>query len=395
MRRFGAEMVAVTEGSTRLVVPEASLGGLPPPAEPAFFNPRARLTRDVSVAACAAFLARYDGPAVMLDALSGLGARGLRVANEAGAGSLEAAVLNDINPRALALAAESAAANGLEGRAEFSEAEACRFLAGRSSRGRRGAIVDADPFGSPAPFLDCCVRALEHGGMLSVTATDLQVLNGMFPGACERRYGGIPVRRSGFGNEVAIRLVLGCLRRVTARLGLAFEPLFVGSDQHYYRAFVRLLGRPDTSSNMGHVFSCAECGERGRAGEGGKEQPAVVGGGPFACGACGRPAGLAGPLWTGPLFDGEFLRDMRAAARGLDVGGACRRTLDRAAQECGMPAAYHTLDGVASRLGISPPRLDRAVALLRRAGFSASPTSLDPTGFRTDAAVAEMRGVFA
>ena len=94
---------------------------------------------------------------------------------------------------ALEMARHSANLNNLKN-IEFSEKEACVFLSEHSRKGKRGALVDIDPFGSPAEFFDCGIRATVHGGMLSTAATDLQVLNGLFQGACKRKYGGIPVR---------------------------------------------------------------------------------------------------------------------------------------------------------------------------------------------------------
>ena len=70
-----------------------------------------------------------------------------------------------------------------------------------------------------------------HGGILSTAATDLQVLNGLFQGACKRKYGGIPVRVE-YGNEMAIRLILGSLRSVASRLGVKIIPMFVESEMH-------------------------------------------------------------------------------------------------------------------------------------------------------------------
>ena len=75
---------------------------------------------------------------------------------------------------------------------------------------------------------------------LSTAATDLQVLNGLFQGACKRKYGGIPVRVE-YGNEMAIRLILGSLRSVAARLGVKIIPMFVESEMHYYRTYVKIL----------------------------------------------------------------------------------------------------------------------------------------------------------
>lgn len=355
-------------------MPAGSLSGAAPPRGPAFFNPRARLSRDVSVAAYAAFFGGR-GPGAFLEGQSGLGARGLRVANEVGgAGPV---VLNDANPSALALARESAALNGLDN-VEFSQEETCRFMASRSGGGLRGAAVDVDPFGSPARYLDCCLRATAHGGMLSATATDLHLLGGVFPAACRRRYGGSPMRCE-FGREVGLRLVLGCLRHVAARLDLSFRPLLVHADQHYYRAYVRVMVRPDGAEDLGFLRHCPGCGERGAA---------AAAGGP--CGACGGAQEFAGPLWTGPLFDRAFAEAAGAEAGRLEVDRRCAVLAGRAAQEAGMPAAYYTLDGVASRMRSSPPGLGAALGALRAAGHRASPTSLDPAGFRTDAG---MRGI--
>ena len=406
----GRETAETIEGSTRLLVPAASLSGRVPPREPAFFNPRARLSRDVSVVAYSAFAAELGRPAVMLEALSGLGARGLRAANESGVGLV---VLNDLNPSALSLAARSAAANGLTN-VETSRREACAFLlsrmwgggdGGAAGRARRADIVDIDPFGSPAPYLDCCLRAVSRGGMLSMTATDLQVLNGMFPAACVRRYGGAPMRRSGFGDETSLRLMLGCLCSIAGRLDLSVRPLLVHSDQHYYRAYVRVAGRADQTGMIGRLHLCRRCGWRaaaspaaaaeaapaappdGRGGGRRERRAAAAAAFPLGeCPACGSPSpDSAGPLWAGPLFDGPFARLMAARAASLPVGRECAPLLERAAAEAAMPAAYYTLDEEASRAGTHPPRLGRMIESLRAAGHAASPTSLSPTGFRTGA----------
>ena len=410
----GQEIAEAIEGSTRLFVPAASLSARVPPREPAFFNPRARLSRDVSVVAYSAFASALGRPAIMLEALSGLGARGLRAAVESG---LDLVVLNDLNAAALGLAERSAEANGLCN-VELSRREACAFLLSRMWGGsavgsaggggsgdraprRRADIVDIDPFGSPAPYLDCCLRAVSRGGMLSMTATDLQVLNGMFPAACARRYGGIPMRRSGFGDEASLRLMLGCLCSIAGRLDLSVEPLLVHSDQHYYRAYARIGGRADQARMMGRLHLCRRCGWRGashpcpdgQAGRGGGRPRRTAAAGasrallPLSdCPECGAPGpDSAGPLWAGPIFDAQFARLMAASAASLPVGRECAPLLERAAAEAEMPAAYHTLDEAASRAGTHPPRLDRMVRSLRAAGHAASPTSLNPTGFRTAA----------
>ncbi|MCE2615210.1 MAG: tRNA (guanine-N1)-methyltransferase, partial [Nitrosopumilus sp. (ex Thoosa mismalolli)] len=256
--KFPEEIVEeIVEGKTKIIVPKKSITDKVPPKKPAFFNPRAKLNRDFSIIAYAAFLKNFEGPKIFLEGLAGIGARGLRVSNEL---EIENLVINDINPTALEMAKHSAKLNGIEN-VEFAEKEVCRFLSKYSKKCERGTIVDIDPFGSPAAFFDCGIRATMHGGMLSTAATDLQVLNGLFQAACKRKYGGIPVRVE-YGNEIAIRLVLGCLRTVAARLGVKVEPIFVESDMHYYRTYVRVFNKPDQEENMGYILHCKNCGHR-------------------------------------------------------------------------------------------------------------------------------------
>ena len=380
MQRFDTEIITITEGATKILVPKGAIDEKVPPKEPAFFNPRAKLNRDFSIIAYSSFIKNFEGPKIFLEGLSGLGARGLRVANEIK--EFEKIILNDLNPKALELAKESAKLNELKN-IELSEKETCRFLSNYSKKGERGTIVDIDPFGSPAKFLDCCVRATMHSGMLSITATDLQVLNGLFQNACLRRYGGTPIRVE-FGNEIAIRLILGCLRHITGRLDIEFQPLFIESDQHYYRVFVRVLNRPDQSENMGFLFHCKKCGNRGTVLE---KVP--------KCQVCDEKLQFAGPLWIGKLFEKEFLEKMKDECANTNVDKTCEKIITKAILESEMPATYYTLDEIASNLKTSPLRLEKAIELLQKKGFSASPTSLEPTGFRTNARIDEIEKIFS
>ena len=80
MQRIEEKLVEITEGTTKILVPEKSLDEKVPPKEPAFFNPAAKLNRDFSILAYSTFWENFDKPKIFLDGLSGLGARSLRVA---------------------------------------------------------------------------------------------------------------------------------------------------------------------------------------------------------------------------------------------------------------------------------------------------------------------------
>jgi tRNA (guanine26-N2/guanine27-N2)-dimethyltransferase len=368
----------IIEGKTKLLVPKKSITEKVPPKKPVFFNPKAKLNRDFSVIAYAAFLKNFQGPKIFLEGLSGTGARGLRVANEL---KIENIIINDLNPTALKIAEYSAKLNNIKN-IEFSEKEVCRFFSNYSRKGERGSIVDIDPFGSPAAFFDCGIRATMHGGILSTAATDLQVLNGLFQGACKRKYGGIPVRTE-YGNEMAIRLVLGCLRMVAARLGVQVIPLFVESDMHYYRTYVKVLNRPDQQENIGYILHCKNCGHRKITLE--QEQE---------CELCKLKISIAGPLWIGNIFDKEFIQNMLLEIQNLEVDKVCEKTLHKCLAESEMPGTYFTLDEIASKMKSSPPKLENAISYLQKNNFVASVTSFSPTGFRTDAKINEIIKIF-
>jgi len=369
----------IIEGQTKILVPKKSITDKVPPKEPAFFNPKARLNRDYSIIAYGTFLKNFAGPKIFLEGLSGVGIRGLRVANEL---QVDKVVINDLNPTALKLAEYSAQLNNLKN-IEYSEMEVCRFLSKYSTKGERGSIIDIDPFGSSSQFFDCGIRATMHGGMLSTTATDLQVLNGLYQNACKRKYGGVPIRVE-YGNEMAIRLILGCLRMVAGRIGVEIIPLFAESNMHYYRTYVRVLIRQDQKENIGYILHCKNCGHRKIVLEHNNE-----------CELCKSKINIGGPLWVDKIFDKEFVESMILKIPELSVDKVCEKTLQKCLAESEMPGIYFTLDEIASKMKSSPPKLECAIKNLQKNGYLASPTSFCPTGFRTNANINEIIRVFS
>ena len=371
--------VEIVEGQTKLMVPKKSISDKVPPKEPAFFNPKASLSRDFSIIAYSAFLKNFKGPKKILEGLSGIGARGLRVANEL---QTDSVIINDLNPSALELAKYSVKLNNLQN-VEFYQDEICRFFSKYSKRDNRGSIVDIDPFGSPSQFFDCGLRATMHGGMLSCTATDLQVLNGLFQNACRRKYGGVPMRTE-YGNEIAIRLILGCLRMVAGRLGLEIIPLYVESNFHYYRVYVKVNKKPDQEENLGYIIHCKTCGHR-----------KIVNEKINFCELCGSKNNIAGMLWIGKIFDKKFVEQMISNISELNVNKICKKDLTKCLEESEMPGIYFTLDEIASKMKSSPPKLVDAIKKLQENGFQASVTAFKPTGFRTNAKIQEIISVFS
>ena len=373
-----SSLVETVEGTTKLLVPKESLVDKVPPKEPAFFNPRARINRDFSIIAYSAFLQNFKGPKIFLDSLSGIGARSVRVANELR--EVEKVFVNDVNPKALEIAESIAKLNNVTN-CVFSENEACRFLSLHSKRDQRGAIVDVDPFGSPSKYLDCAIRATFHGGLLSTTATDLTVLHGLFPAACKRKYYGMPIRVE-YGDEIALRLILGCINLVAGRLDVKIMPLFVQNNMHYYKTYVKILVRTGDEEEMGYILNCKNCGNRHSTKENNSE-----------CNVCKSKAELAGPLWIGKLYDKDFVNEMIAKEEHLEVDKSCKKILEKCKDEIDMPPTYFTIDELAHMKSCAPTSLAKTITKIQKAGFRATSTSLNPAAFKTDARIDEILSV--
>lgn len=372
------QITTITEGKTQILVPRGALEQKVPPRDIAFFNPRAKLSRDFSIIAYSTFLKNFDGQKSFLDGLSGLGARGLRVANEIKDTEV---FVNDLNPSALELSKNSAELNGLHNYT-ISKSDICQFFNGFSKKGSRGAIVDIDPFGSPAKYIDCGLRATVHKGLLSISATDLQVLHGLFNDACKKKYHGTPVKTT-YSNEISIRLVLGLSIAVAARLDVEATPIFVETNQHYYRVYLRILNKPDTRKNIGYIAHCRSCGNR-------HTTPDQI----QNCTLCAHKVELAGPLWIGSLFEKDFVVQMLENIPDYS-DKKCEKSLRKALLESEMPACYYTLDEIAQMLKSAPIPLEQIILRLQQNGFSASPTSFNPTGFRTDCKIDKIKELFS
>ena len=367
----------IVEGKTRMFVPKEALTEKVPPKEPAFFNPRAKLSRDISIVVYSAFWRNFSKPKVFLDGLAGLGVRGLRVSNELGS---ELTVVNDVNANALKICKSSAKLNNLEN-FEISEEETCRFFSTFSRKDKRGSIVDVDPFGSPARYFDCAIRATMHEGLLSVTATDLQVLHGIHKNARKRRYNGIPIKTQ-YGNEIALRLIIGCINIIAQRMDIEIQPQFVENNMHYYRVYLKILNRPDQTERIGYITHCYNCGHRKISHMQGN-----------SCEICKSDVKNAGPLWVGKLLEKEFVQSMIDELKNFKVDKKCEKVLAKCITESEMNPTYYTIDEIASSIHSAPIKMTECIKKLQNAGYDASQTSLNPTGFKTNCRVDQIKEI--
>ena len=120
------------EGKTILIVPSASIETKIHRRTPVFFNPHGRTNRDFSVMICNVESAYAGGGLVYGDVLAGVGARGVRIANEVN--GVELVLLNDLSTAVSNYARTSADLNNVESKCRFSSLDASKFLSNYSSQ---------------------------------------------------------------------------------------------------------------------------------------------------------------------------------------------------------------------------------------------------------------------
>lgn len=367
-----AEVVEVREGDTIILAPKSSIFTKIPAKLPAFYNPAAKLSRDVSLKIYSAYASLVGVEVTFADVLSGVGARGLRVAKECR--GINRVYLNDLNPRAIEFAKKAAELNDVSEKCVFTTKDALLFLAEHSTPKERFNIIDVDPFGSPLPYLPAALRAVKRGGLLSLTATDTAVLCGVYPKIALRRYGGLSIRCE-YGNEVGARLLLSAAARQAMSINAGITPVFAHASRHYIRVYFTFeSGASKANENLeeiGYINQCSGCGYR----ESGERRE--------LCPTCGARMQSAGPLWVGTLFSRSVLEAalrLRSERPKLED-----KILTIALEECDLPPTYYTVDMLAERLRVPTPAVKDIIGFLRARGFRAARTVFNPKGVRTDA----------
>jgi tRNA (guanine26-N2/guanine27-N2)-dimethyltransferase len=427
-RQASEGFTPLREGNTILIVPTRSLARNVPPKMPAFFNPAARLSRDISILVYGSFMALNQllfkkEPVTFADTFSGVGARSLRVAMEVS--PVDKVLLNDINPIAISAARRSAKINGIEKKCVFSQKDVHLFLNNCQHNGReRYVVTDLDPFGSPSPYVDSLVRAALNGGLISVTATDTAVLYGKYPEVCFRKYYSRPINNT-YSNEIAVRILLSFMALIAGRMDLSIEPIFAHSHHHYSRIYLRVHVSSDQANrladNIGYVTHCFTCGDRRKHPY---SFPSLV------CDICKKKLSIAGPMWIKPIFDRRLISrmlgennnkilveeggvaslqnvpragnlshelsdDTRSPNYKIMMNGTYGRQilhlLNRAFLELDDLPYYYTLDEIGSMMKTSPHSMEEVSEMTLRVGFRVSRASFRPNGFKTDASIEEIK----
>src|SRR3972149_5951032 len=150
----------ITEGTTLAEVPVPDENSSFPPSSAAvFYNPAMKMNRDIAVSSIACFSQNHP-EYTYLDALSASGIRGLRIANEVGLNT----TMSDWERTSFELMKRNIELNNLTNCTPVMRNANVVMLDGSFD------IIDLDPFGTPAPFLDAACFSTKR--LLCITAPD-------------------------------------------------------------------------------------------------------------------------------------------------------------------------------------------------------------------------------
>ncbi|OCF36687.1 N2,N2-dimethylguanosine tRNA methyltransferase [Kwoniella heveanensis BCC8398] len=286
---------------------------------------------------------------------------------------------------------------GCKGRVKINEGDACAFMySHRSAVGptQRVDVVDLDPYGTAAPFIDAALGCIADGGLLAITCTDLAVLAGQqYPEKCYSNYGGTNVHAE-YTHEAALRLVMHSLATCAARYGRYITPLLSFSIDFYVRLFIRVDTRPEQvkrlASQTGVVFTCNYCQSpviqpfgkiiEKETAKGARMTAFKTVAGPTAtngshCDECGSTMHLGGPLWIGPLQDPAFAKrviaDVTAQEKEYKTCSRMLGMLTLAAQELPDPF-FFTANRVAKSVHAPSMPMNKVLSALLNAGYKVS-----------------------
>ena len=268
-------------------------------------------------------------PFRILDALSASGLRALRYAKEIP--MTTSVTANDLSSSAAENIELNVAHNALASRVLVNTGDAIQHMHSTKIRTDNRMpqlyhVIDLDPYGTAAPFLDAAVQAITDGGLLCITCTDAGVFASK--GYSEKtysQYGGLPVKGP-HAHEAGLRLILHAIATSAARYGIGIEPLLSLNIDFYARVFVRVHHSPADvkflASKTMTLYQCdTGCGSwatqflahakqnENRNGDIFYKFTGALG--PSAgkeCEHCGFRTHLAGPMWGGPLHNPMFIQ---------------------------------------------------------------------------------------
>ena len=372
----------INEGLTKIQFPEFDKISSDAPV---FYNPHMELNRDISILALQTFQKQEARDISICDLFGGSGIRGVRYKNEIdGVGQV---FINDISETANEYERHNVKLNNLED-IEIHQHDASMFL--RMHRGEFD-VIDIDPFGTPAPFIDSAGYCSRRNSLLCVTATDTSALCGTYKEPCIRKYNAKPYK-SEYCHETGIRILAGFVALSLAKYSKAIAVKLSHSTEHYMRLYIEVTKGSKKSDeclkNIGYISHCKSCLYR-------QTTNGLASFIPEFCPECGEKLIHAGPLWLGEIQNEEFISKMieESENKKLNTKNDVLKLLNSCLEESKSPATFYDVHKICKTLKISAPKLDLVFDSLKKEGYRAVKTHFNPLGIKTDAPIKKVKEI--
>ncbi|XP_053085437.1 tRNA (guanine(26)-N(2))-dimethyltransferase isoform X2 [Pangasianodon hypophthalmus] len=337
----------------------------------------------------------------VLEGLAASGLRSIRFALEVP--GLKRVTANDFSAKAADLITRNTHHNNVTHLLETQNRDASMLMYEARGKNARYDVIDLDPYGSPAPFLDAAVQAVSEGGLLCITCTDMAVMAGNSGETCYSKYGSISIK-SRYCHEMALRIILHSLDQRANVYQRYIQPLLSVSVDFYIRVFVRVRTGQATVKNSASkqalVYNCVGCGafhlqRMGKKTSQGKNMKYSAATGPpvgESCSHCGQRHQLGGPIWAEPIHDVEFVQKVLTAVSGNPSRfGTSKRiegVLSMVTEELQDVPLYYVLDQLSSTIHCNTPSMLQFRSAVLNAGYRVSLSHACKNAVKTDAPAA-------
>ena len=372
----------------------------------------------------------------ILDALAATGLRSVRYLKEIPL--VRKVTINDLLPEATAAARESCRNNGVPmvttaadvttsaaqtstasiaipavAAAEIHTGDAIGFMySNNSGSSDPFDVIDLDPYGTAAPFLDSAVRSVADGGLLCVTCTDMAVLSGNFPEKCFSLYGTVGLRAK-YLHEASLRTLLHSIDSAANKHKRHIVPWLSLSVDFYIRVFVRVFDSPQDvkrsllrrmmvhQSTHCESFYLQPMGATKISKNGNNENfMGAIAEAPIICPETGHPMRVGGPYWSAPIHDQNVVDEILRRVSCGDASGETEcpllpfavptsqritAVLSTISEELKDVPLYYMLPDLAANVHSRAPPREMIKNALNNAGYRFSQFHHEAASIKTDA----------
>lgn len=347
-----------------------------------FFNPAQKLNRDISAEVIKSYFNGRDNIRI-LTSMSATGLRGIRYLNEIENSQL---YFNDICPNSVNTIQKNLQMNGFNDfkiltgdydirndskRINITLSD-CNVLMHRHHSFFD--VIDIDPFGSCAEFVNSAFKAIKHNGIICFTCTDKAALCSN-EDKCYVKYN-THIKRNLCKNETPIRVLLSYISREIAKYDASIIPLVSLSVDFYIRVIVRVYkGKPKSLIENNSFMTFCSCLNRQE-----QKQSNILNN---ICDFCGSKLKIYGPFWNKSLYDKNLISNILCNIK-IEENERITGILKLMKQEID-DMFYYELPLICSSLKINSCKLKEIMYGLSNEGYKVSLTYFDNNSFKTNA----------